>query len=540
MCLQLLKILIFITLVHQSTQHNSTSHSTIIQGVCIYGNTFDNYYTCNLSVGDVLNPTDVIEISGTHTFGRTDADVLAVTHFASTLQYFNGEILRKFVNLQHIVIQQQELRVITPNAFEFCPNLRQLITAFDPIENFPSRMLENCRNLRIFTAIGHSFMQLPEDIFGQIDSLVDFQVQNNQLTSLPNRLLENMRGIRRFNAHGNQLNYLSPNLLKNAENLQEFIVSRNFFRNQTIITAAIENHQNLQTIRLDNNNFPNFDFIFFSQFQNLNDLSVGSTVGPMLTGIEWQMLPSRLSVLNVEGIGENIPQNAFSHLIGLTTLRLSGSGIQNIHSSTLSTLRSLRTLSIQNTNIQVLPADLFINNANIQSLSLDNNRIEILPPGIFAPLRNLGASDEFQSFSISGNNIQRLNINSFSQHGFLRRIWFNFNRINEIERGLFSRFHSNLTFAGFTSNACINRFFNYQSNLDHHEDLLLCFNNWAGVTTQAPTTGTTDQDTTSIGTTTLGTTTPSDDSEPDGCGYLFSKFQVLMIILTGLLINLLK
>jgi hypothetical protein len=205
---------------------------------------------------------------------------------------------------------------------------------------------------------------------------------------------------------------------------------------------------------------------------------------------------------------------------------LTGLGITSLAGSTLNALTQLRFLTITNTNIRNLHPELFANQVNLINLNLNNNQIEALPVGIFSQLINIGSESIVFGIRIFGNNIQRLNINSFGQHPQLRYIDFQQNRINEIERGIFSRFHPNLDFANFRQNVCINRTFFNGVNLDNDDSLTLCFNNWAGITT-----------TTQMTTTTTAAPDEIPTTTPGGCGCNFRNFEIFVIIFVGFIVN---
>lgn len=520
---------ILATIPPQSSQSTLKDQFTIVTGHCIYSRSQQNIYTCTLSDVVILNPTDVLEIVGLHLPGYTDADVQAVNHERSTIAFFNGEILRHFVNLRQIQIGDQGLREFGPNAFDVCPNLEELVIGLErQVTTFPSQMLRNCEKLQTFVAVLNDLMHIPGDLFGMTRNLVEFNVGSNQLMSIPENLLQNMTNLRIFSIGSNLISQISPNLLRNAVNLEEFLGSGNRFMDQQVIVNVLTGKTNLRRLWLSNNNFVFFDFRFFSQFQSLVDLSIGSNTGTRLTQISWQFLPSSLTTLRVDGIGEEIPGNAFNHLSNLNSLTLSGLGITSLHRDTFSTLSRLEFLSIQNTNLRNLHPDLFINQISLSNLNLNNNQIEELSAGIFSRLVNLGIRSNLHGIRIASNNIQRLNVNSFGQHPHMRHIDFLANRINEIERGIFSRFNQNLIYAGFRLNVCVSQTFFNPVNLDNDDRLTLCFNNWAGITT---TTAITVPTTTISTTTTLAPTITT----PGGCGSNYKKLEIFVIIFVGFL-----
>ncbi|KAL7014367.1 hypothetical protein ACKWTF_015888 [Chironomus riparius] len=501
-------------------QNNSIDQFATVEATCVYNLDSRSHYTCTIKNTTVLNPTDVLTIVGTHLPGYTDINVQRVSHDAISIRYFNGEVFRKFSNIKNFDLFNQGLREISATAFEVCPNLEEILIGFHNQHTaLPPQMMKNCGKLKSFIAIYNNFTEISMNFFGLTTNLEQFYVFNNHLTSLPEDLLQNMRNLTKFDVSSNFLTELSPNLLKNCPNLEQVFVGLNSFVDQYAVTNALNGFINLRILNIAGNNFTNFDFTFFEQFQKLERLAAGSTNGPQLTGITWQSLPSSLVELSIEGIGEELPENAFDKLVNLISLSLTGSGIENLQKNTFKPLSNLLELYIDNTNIKVLHPEIFINQINLRTINLSDNKIEELPAGIFTPLVNLGIGSTFQGIRMDRNNLKRLNANSFGQHPHVQFISFNQNKINEIERGIFSKFHQNLTTASFWSNVCIDRSFRYSSNLDQNENLLWCFNNWAGITTTTTSTTTTKQ--------------PSPTTTPGECGNSFRKLEIFGIILIG-------
>jgi len=462
---------IAVTNTQQSSHQAIVNKSSIIPATCEYSYDSDNVYTCRLYVSGPVTSTDALEITGTHLDNHTDADVQAVVEF------FNGDVLRKFENLKSIIMLGGGLMEINPNAFDVCPKLEKLSLVGNELKTFPSGLLRNCVNLARFEVINMKVISVPENLFGMTRNLESFTLIGN-LTSLPERLLQNMEKLRYLNIGSNRLTELSSNFLINAPNLQEFTAHVNKFKTQTDITYALNGRTNLKVLRLQGNDFDNFDFRFFTQFQKLETLFIGSSGGPQLTDISWQSLPSSLISLIVNGIGENIPKNSFNNLEKLEFLTMTGFGIEKLHKDTFKPLTKLNKLFIEGTTINSLPSGLFANQINLIRLEIE------------------------------GSQIYRLNGDSFGDHPQLQDISFAFNKINAIQRGIFSKFHPTLKYVDFWSNECTSENF-YGENLDQDERLSKCFINWERLPDTPP----------------IITTTPS------GCGKCFVKFEFLFIII---------
>lgn len=443
------KSAIFVTIVlialhpQKSSQQATTNKSSIIPASCMYWYDSENIYTCSLYISGPVTSTDVLEITGKHYDNHTDPDVQAVFQNPHYDLFFNGEVLKKFENLKSIHVIGEELMEINQNAFDVCPKLETLRLRFNKLTTFPSEMLKNCANLINFDVVNYGLTSIPEDLFGTTYNLEKLTLQGN-LTLLPSKLLENM------------------------DKLEEFYGDYNKFHDLKDIADALNGRTNLKILWLTYNNFSSFDFRFFSQFQKLEQLRIGYFNGHEWTQFSWYSLPSTLTLLTVYGIGENIPENAFSQLPGLNELTISGYGIEYLHRNIFKPLTNLSKLVIELTSIKSFPSDLFANLTNLNKLT------------------------------ITYSQVHRLNANSFGNNLQLQNMDFYHNRINEIQRGIFKKINTNVIFVSLRSNVCADEYFQ-GDNLDEEECLNKCFTNWETI--------------------------------PDnGCGKCIFKFQILLIV----------
>jgi len=499
-------ILIFLTtFLHQSFQQSIINKSNIIQATCDYRLDPENGYSCffnNLTTTLV----DSLEIGGAHLPGRTDADVLAVYHVNSRINRFNGEVLRKFVNLRIVSLRLTNLQSINPNAFEICGSLEELNIEVNSVTSFSPLMFQNCVNLRNIRAFNNRIVNIPENLFGSTRSLEIFDLHRNfHLRSVPGNLFQNMTNLRMLDVGSNEISELNPNIILNAVNFERIDISRNNFDDAQAVMNLLTGHLGMRSITIFSNRFPMFSFNFFSQFNRLEILAVGGLQNT--TGIAWQSLPASLTSLSAYSIGEEVPENAFNRLTSLRTLDISGTGITVLQRDTFKELRNLEWLYIMYTSIKTIHPDLFLSQGNLRVLYLNWNEIEEIPAGALAPLVNLGYNSSRWGLHFYYNKIRRLSASSFGQHPHLDYIDFSSNEIMEIDRGIFSRFSPTISFIGFFFNNCTQLSFRNATNLEESEELEWCFNNFEGITT----------------------TTPS------GVGNNFRKFDVLVVIFVGIL-----
>ncbi|KAL7014370.1 hypothetical protein ACKWTF_015891 [Chironomus riparius] len=505
-------ICIFLTFhPHSSVQLVEVSKLSTIEATCVYKYELDNIYTCDLLSPLYSSSTDILEITVTHLENYTDADVQIVTYRTNQTAYFNGEVLKKFENVKRLNIYGDELQAISQDAFENCQNLETISGHLIPTPSLPPQLFKNCENLKIFRLYASNIQDIPEDLFGMTRSLVEFQFETFNMTSFPEKLFQNMTNLRILDINRNNLTELHPNFLIAAVNLEHVDLSYNKFEDESKLSYALNGHPNLRKLFLHYNNFNIFDFRFFSQFQKLEELNIGNSLRTF-SNISWQALPSSLLSLSVSGIGEELPENSFDRLVNLKSLLLSGIGIEHLHKDTFKVLTNLEMLNVISTSIKVLHPELFASLINLSHLDLNGNRIEELPAGIFVQLVNLGIKSDFDGIFLSSNKIERINTNSFGLHPHLSFMSFHQNIINEVEHGLFAKFHPNLIYVDFDNNRCVNGSFSGE-NLDDNEAFSLCHKNWNEIVST--------------------TSTTTEASTPGSAGNSFKKFEIFVVIFIG-------
>lgn len=459
----ILYFLAFTVLNAQDTSEADTFSNTI--GNCIYSIDQQNRYTCHLHNAIISAPNQVLTITGTHLPGRTNVDVQVVVHQNVTINFFNGEILRTFPNLRIIEMENVRLTNIAATAFGTnCGHLEELKIRSNFLTTLPNQLFQNCSNLQVFQASQNGLFSLPNELFGNTISLRIFEVDRNQLTSFPTNLLTNMINLRTFNINRNMLSNLHATNFVNNGNLEEIDVS---FNRLTRLFELIATQINLRRLRMNSNFDFQFNFALLVRFQNLQVLNVDANQGRELMN----SLPISLTDLTINGISATLMGNPFRELRNLVHLSISGFGIR-LDENTFHELTNLRTLSVTNTNIANLHSQQFSRLLNLRTLVLDSGRFLQLPDGIFANLSNL------EILSMSFNEISVLHLEMFGHHPQLRTINFQQNFIHEIQRGIFERFNPTLLTANFNNNFCVNRNFENVANLDEHEGLQRCFENF--------------------------------------------------------------
>ncbi len=180
---------------------------------------------------------------------------------------------------------------------------------------------------------------LPENVFGQFDSLDGLSLSNNQLATLP------------------------PSIFAELSNLQLLSLDRNEFA--TLPVGVFAGLTNLQKLWLNNNQLATLPAGIFDGLTNLAFLS---------------LYRNQLATL---------PSGIFGGLTKLQQLALTRNQFATLPPGLFADLTKLQALLLNENQLTTLPPGIFAGLTNLQKLWLTNNQLTTLPPDTFAGLANL-------------------------------------------------------------------------------------------------------------------------------------------------------
>lgn len=174
--------------------------------------------------------------------------------------------------------------------------------------------------------------------------------------------------------------YKIPKLLFiNFVSLKNLIVNGNHMK--VIENDTFESAENLEVLRLSNNDLTELQSLHFRYMKNLKTLDLG-----------------RNKI-------DKIESEAFEGLSNLERLYLSDNNLKSIPSDLFYPLRKLISLSLDNNQISFLNDDVFRYNKLIRSIGLSNNSFRVLQNELFHYFENL------TDLSISELRIKSLDLN---------------------------------------------------------------------------------------------------------------------------------
>lgn len=192
---------------------------------CVYSDVGGNYYTCEMRIDDE-NGTD--EILGEHNGTKSDEDVRRVQVVDGSSRNFPKFICEKFVNLDTIEVDIQELKMqeISEDSFKTCENLKELNLVMNEEVEIHPKAFENTKNLRQLKLLDSSdttIISWNPTWFQSMHTLKDLTISDRRLAEIPRNAFNaslTFIKIEDANQKIQELNYESFGNLKNLDHLE--------------------------------------------------------------------------------------------------------------------------------------------------------------------------------------------------------------------------------------------------------------------------------------------------------------------------------
>lgn len=215
---------------------------------------FVNDYTCRISGADIADSNNQnFVFVGTHTEGRSNADVQRVLILESRIPFVITQLFTTFpnlvrfqvqydigmrrvqsnafanaINLRQIWIQANfGLRSIEANAFSGAPNLSYLSLSNNRIDTIHDSAFEGLRSVQFMWLNGNQIRDLNPNHLRHLEALGWFQASDNLLTTIDGKLFENNWMIQQIGFELNQISAIGRDFLTGRNQLHTFTFSGN-------------------------------------------------------------------------------------------------------------------------------------------------------------------------------------------------------------------------------------------------------------------------------------------------------------------------
>lgn len=161
----------------------------------------------------------------------------------------------------------------------------------------------------------------------------------------------------------------------------------------------------------------------------------------------YDLFPNLIAYKAINCSVKSLSIENFRNLLALELLALDNNQIEGIPPGVFSDLGSLEVLNLSFNKIKFIDRDTFTNLNDLAELYLTKNLIKSMD-------FKLDSNLELREFSVRNNSISYLPMNCFDQNTRMKRIWLDWNEIQDIPHRVFEPLKK-LEFLNLRNNSCI-------------------------------------------------------------------------------------
>lgn len=230
------------------------------------------WYTCNLVEVQASSTQDIIDLSGNHIGGRTNADVTEIVaqHQTNVIEEIPSIIFDTFVNLDHFLIVDAFLRRID---LRNCgPNLRRVTIVDGTVSVLHSGAFRGCSTIDSLTLQSIGLNTIEENVFSDLPNLRDLWVTSNTITEIPEFLFPAQNQLEFVVLGDNQISSVHPRAFQSLTNVRMLSLDRN--RIEVISAGTFSNLPSITTINCQFNAIRSIESVAFANIPNLQSLDL--------------------------------------------------------------------------------------------------------------------------------------------------------------------------------------------------------------------------------------------------------------------------
>lgn len=274
--------------------------SQVNSQVCVYNDSPELGYLCELWNAVYLGPGDSFVITGSHVPGYNDGlvvKVITTQAVPSQLASIPQEIFAKFPNLR--VLELPSTNIETLSGLTGCENLESLRVNGNRIRAIPAGIFEQCGNLKEITIDSNEVISVDVAAFRGIQILETISLENNSISILNPETFSSLPELQSVNLQSNELRAIPGNLFSNPGKLNEVRLGDNYIR--SVATGTFRGMADLASLSLNDNEISEIEGEAFHQLNNLTYLDLYNNTFSRLNSNSFSNLPSltRLRIDNV-------------------------------------------------------------------------------------------------------------------------------------------------------------------------------------------------------------------------------------------------
>lgn len=279
------------------------------------------WYTCNLENVVVTSSSDVIDLSGVHVSGMSNADVTAVVvHASSRLEEIPSIIFSTFANLEAFEIFDNHLRRI--EIINCGPRMTTIFIFDNPIPVLQNGAFRGCPSLQFVSITENSINIIEENAFDGLSNVDELWLKENRFTSLPQNLFRPLIRLRTLVLLNNlQLESVHGDAFQTMANIFQIDLNTNGL--EVISAGTFANKADLTIVNLRGNRIRTIEAGAFVNVPLLWTLDISDNELAVINSNIFIGSPLRLIAFMLSHNAINaFDQNVFAMMPGLSSLTL--------------------------------------------------------------------------------------------------------------------------------------------------------------------------------------------------------------------------
>ena len=341
-------------------------------------------------------------------------------------------------NTRSLILDRNQLSVITKNFFWGMTNLRYLSLVDNIIDEIKPTSFQNQRKLVTLDLSGNLFGEVPSAALQHLRVLKELDLHDNQIRTLSKEPWYNLSRLEILHLDSNSILNIPMVMTSQLKRVIEFTISNNNI--SAIPSYQFINCTNLLRLDLSYNQitFKSKSTVTNMPYYTYNDHS--SEVPTVATEEEYL----------ADDTAEGITVDSLKGLTKLKDLDLSVNQITHLEYGIFNDLTALEILAIDNNKLTFIEDDVFLNQYNLLVLSLSGNKLKCLSSIMFENLRSLEVLQlsnnrivdilpltsihmfNLRELHLKDNSIKEVPAPGFAEHPNLERLYLQKNHLRYI------------------------------------------------------------------------------------------------------------
>lgn len=246
-------------------------------------------YTCELENVNASSFTDIVDLSGVHVGGRTNAHVDSVEVYqTSILTEIPMNIFVTFFNLEYFGGGSNSIRRIElPHCGSRMKTLQLSQNSLSDLQNGAFR---GCRSIEVLYSVSNSIQRIEENVFDDLPQLRQLILVNTTLVEVRSRWFRNQHLLQNLRLDQSTISYIQPGSFQ----CKEFLSNLDLRQNRLLIieTGTFTNLPRLRTLYLQTNFIRTIEEGAFANLPLLESVELVENLILVLDSMQFGTLPN--------------------------------------------------------------------------------------------------------------------------------------------------------------------------------------------------------------------------------------------------------